>query len=262
MRWIFIVSILLFMVIAMHSLLQEVILPVALAEAAAQVVPAWARKAFKAWILTSYESDFSGGVVTNASGPGSTIIDVGTLIYEGHIADTASFVCTALVPGGVIYITDNFGGYRSETYAHSGIDYGTNHEQGLEVITPMGGKVVYVGLYGGWGYSVLIENNGYQVLLTHASEILVEVGQEVDAGDGVMLSGGCMSIEWQGGRAFCVDERDGISSGPHLHYEVRVCTPGTNGEASCVAVDPSSVALPGQTQSCDWTSQVPDPDGN
>jgi murein DD-endopeptidase MepM/ murein hydrolase activator NlpD len=250
------------MIIAMHSLLQEVILPVALAEAAAQVVPAWARGAFYAWILSSVESDFSGGVVIETSGSGSTIIDVGTLTYDGYIADTASFVCTALVPGGAIYITDNFGSYRSETYAHSGIDYGTNHEQGLEVITPMGGKVVYVGIYGGWGYSVLIENNGYQVLLSHASEVLVEVGQEVNAGDVVMLSGGCMSLEWQDGKAFCVDERDGISSGAHLHFEVRLCTPGTNGAASCVAVDPGSVTLPGQSQTCDWTSQVSDPDGN
>ena len=99
-------------------------------------------------------------------------------------------------------------------------------------------------LYGGWGYAVLIENAGYQVLLSHASEVYVSVGDVVAAGAVVMASGGEMG-----------DARDGNSTGPHLHYEVRKCILQAEGKVKCVAVDPSSVLLPGQAVYCDWVGK-------
>ena len=172
------------------------------------------------------------------------ILDVGTLAFNGYSGDE-SFICSVLVQDVKTYVTDKYGTYRSSTYRHSGIDYGTNHTNGHPVITPMGGQVVYTGNYGGWGYTVAIENNGHQVLLTHAQDINVEVGDIVSAGDVVMLSGGGAG-----------DDRDGSSTGSHLHYEVRVCSQDSSGGVSCKAHDPTNTLLPGQTQICDWYSQT------
>jgi len=118
--------------------------------------------------------------------------------------------------------------------------------------------VVFAGPYGGWGYSIIIENNGYQVLLSHASEMMLNgsivqpdqiVGQIVQAGDVVMLSGGA-NKDW----------RDGSSSGSHIHFEIRQCSPETK-ECSR-AIDPMKALLPGQTQMCNWYQQVSDPSLN
>ncbi len=57
----------------------------------------------------------------------------------------------------------------------------------------------------GYGYYVVVRHkNGLETLYGHMSKILVEVGQEVSAGDILGLGGST-----------------GRSTGPHLHYEVR-----------------------------------------
>ncbi|WP_143960985.1 M23 family metallopeptidase [Litoribacter populi] len=57
----------------------------------------------------------------------------------------------------------------------------------------------------GYGYYVVVRHkNGLETLYGHMSKILVEVGQEVRAGDVLGLGGST-----------------GRSSGPHLHYEIR-----------------------------------------
>ncbi|SIT15121.1 Murein DD-endopeptidase MepM and murein hydrolase activator NlpD, contain LysM domain [Belliella pelovolcani] len=57
----------------------------------------------------------------------------------------------------------------------------------------------------GYGYYVVVRHkNGLETLYGHMSKILVEVGQEVKAGDILGLGGST-----------------GRSTGPHLHYEVR-----------------------------------------
>jgi murein DD-endopeptidase MepM/ murein hydrolase activator NlpD len=91
----------------------------------------------------------------------------------------------------------------------------------------MSGKVVYVGDYPGWGYSILIEKNGFQVLLSHATDIHYTVGDNVNAGDVVMRSGGGNN-----------DWRDGSSNGPHLHFEIRHCVEGDDSAGEvCQAFD-------------------------
>ena len=75
------------------------------------------------------------------------------------------------------------------------------------------GTVIYSGWLGGYGNLVVVDHgNGLSTAYAHASSLLVGVGQSVSQGETVSLVGST-----------------GNSSGPHLHFEVRV-----NGEA----VDP------------------------
>lgn len=255
LRLLALMAILVTAILFLHGLQQDVLMPATLVEAAATVVPPWASPEFYAWLARDAgESDFSAGqYVDLSSGP----MSVGALAYDGY-RGLASFACTPLVLDHASYITDCFGSPRSSAYNHSGLDIGTDRRNGAQVISPMGGKVVFVGLHGGWGFTLLIENQGYQILLAHAQDVLVSVGQEVQAGQVVMLSGGCLSqVE---GR--CADPRDGSSSGPHLHFEVRHCAQEPGGETQCLAVDPQQVNLPGQSMACNWFEEISDASRN
>jgi murein DD-endopeptidase MepM/ murein hydrolase activator NlpD len=94
---------------------------------------------------------------------------------------------------------------------HEGIDIGCAY--GAPNRAAAAGTVIYAGWMGGYGNLVVIDHgNGLSTAYAHASSILVQVGQAVAQGETVSLVGST-----------------GNSSGPHLHFEVRV-----NG----VAVDP------------------------
>jgi murein DD-endopeptidase MepM/ murein hydrolase activator NlpD len=94
---------------------------------------------------------------------------------------------------------------------HEGIDIGCGY--GAPNRAAAAGTVIYAGWLGGYGNLVVIDHgNGLSTAYAHATSILVSVGQAVAQGETVSLVGST-----------------GNSSGPHLHFEVRV-----NG----VAVDP------------------------
>lgn len=96
---------------------------------------------------------------------------------------------------------------------HEGIDIGCAY--GTPNRAAAAGTVIYGGWLGGYGNLVVVDHgNGLSTAYAHASSILVSVGQSVSQGQTVSLVGST-----------------GNSSGPHLHFEVRV-----NG----VAVDPLS----------------------
>jgi murein DD-endopeptidase MepM/ murein hydrolase activator NlpD len=94
---------------------------------------------------------------------------------------------------------------------HEGIDIGCAY--GAPNRAAAGGTVIYSGWLGGYGNLIVIDHgNGLSTAYAHASSLLVGVGQSVSQGETVSLVGST-----------------GNSSGPHLHFEVRV-----NGQA----VDP------------------------
>lgn len=91
---------------------------------------------------------------------------------------------------------------------HSGIDF--RAPTGMEAKVTAAGVVVKAGWNGGYGRMVEVDHGqGYATRYGHLSEVLVTVGEQVEAGDVIGRTGS-----------------SGRSTGPHLHYEVR-----HNGEA-------------------------------
>ncbi|MBN1873975.1 MAG: peptidoglycan DD-metalloendopeptidase family protein [Anaerolineae bacterium] len=87
---------------------------------------------------------------------------------------------------------------------HIGLDYACN--LGDPIYAADNGVIVYAGWAAGYGNHVRIEHgNGYQTYYAHFSSIAVACGQPVYQGQ---LIGYCGSTGW--------------STGPHLHYEIRL----------------------------------------
>ena len=87
---------------------------------------------------------------------------------------------------------------------HEGLDIAAPH--GKEVLAPSDGIIVFAGLEGGYG-NVLVIDHGYGVKTRfgHLSKLEVKTGDRVKRGQLVGAVG-----------------NTGRSTGPHLHYEVRV----------------------------------------
>lgn len=101
-------------------------------------------------------------------------------------------------------------GYISSYYGprwgsfHYGIDIANS--SGTAIIAADGGTVTKAKYEGSYGNMIIIDHgNGYQTAYAHLSKIGVHVGQKVDKG------------EWIGKMG-----STGHSTGPHLHFEVRV----------------------------------------
>ncbi len=87
---------------------------------------------------------------------------------------------------------------------HNGVDMNAN--QGDRIIASENGVVILSGVKGGYGNTVMIDHGGGMVTLyAHQSKLGVSVGQQVTRGQ---------TIGWIGST--------GQSTGPHLHFEVRI----------------------------------------
>jgi murein DD-endopeptidase MepM/ murein hydrolase activator NlpD len=92
------------------------------------------------------------------------------------------------------------GGYRM----HTGIDIGASY--GSPIVASDDGIVLYVGWYGGYGNTVILDHgSGLSTLYAHCSAILVAQGQNVARGQAIARVGAT-----------------GYATGPHLHFEIRV----------------------------------------
>lgn len=106
-------------------------------------------------------------------------------------------------------ITSKFG-YREHpiqgiTRKHTGIDIG-NATYGSPVVAAADGVVTYAGWLGGYGNCVMINHgDGLVTLYGHGQKVLTELHKEVKQGELIMEVGST-----------------GNSTGPHLHFEVRV----------------------------------------
>lgn len=86
---------------------------------------------------------------------------------------------------------------------HSGTDFGA--EYGTPIYASDRGTVLFAGWYGGYGNAVVIDHGkGLTTLYGHASQLSVSAGQVVQRGQAIAAVGS-----------------SGLSTGPHLHFEVR-----------------------------------------
>lgn len=86
---------------------------------------------------------------------------------------------------------------------HGGNDYAC--DVGSHVYASDGGVVEFAGYQGGYGYMVQIDHGGlYETIYGHCDELFVHAGDQVYQGQHIANSG-----------------NTGISTGPHLHFEVR-----------------------------------------
>lgn len=91
----------------------------------------------------------------------------------------------------------------ASTY-HKGQDWAT--AVGTPVMASCGGRVTKAGWGSGYGYVIYIDHeDGKQTRYAHLSKILVKTGDYVKQGQRIALSG-----------------NTGITSGPHLHFEILV----------------------------------------
>ena len=110
------------------------------------------------------------------------------------------------ISGGVL--TSSYGRRSAPTAGasttHQGTDWAT--PVGTAVVASCGGTVTRAGWASGYGYVVYIQHEGgRETRYAHLSKVLVSVGEKVDQGERIALSG-----------------NTGRSTGPHLHFEIRI----------------------------------------
>lgn len=112
---------------------------------------------------------------------------------------------------------------------HNGVDF--KAKVGTPVYAPADGTVTFSGFQRVAGYYVIVaHDNAFSTVYMHLSKIEVERGQRVHAGQIIAKTG-----------------NTGRSTGPHLHYEIRI---------KDRAVDPLYVDLPSSTNPARITSQI------
>lgn len=106
------------------------------------------------------------------------------------------------------YITSPFGTrfhpVQKRNKTHTGIDIGAGH--GASIVAAEAGTVLRAGWNSGYGNYVVIDHGGgVQTLYGHCSALMVQSGQSVSRGQKIALVGST-----------------GVSTGPHLHFEVLI----------------------------------------
>ena len=108
---------------------------------------------------------------------------------------------TGVVTSGFRYRVNPITGKRA---FHAGIDIGA--PMYTKIVAPIDAKVIFSGPRGGYGNMIILDHGqGVTSRYAHNSKLLVKVGQQVKKGDKIALMGST-----------------GQSTGPHLHYEIRV----------------------------------------
>lgn len=138
-----------------------------------------------------------------------TSLEVNIHELDQHLLDKDSFLKstpTLLPTRG--WITSYYGPrkshYSGRIKMHEGLDIGA--KRGREIIAPADGIVTYSGKKHGFGYFVQLDHGyGIETIYAHASKLEVKRGEKIKRGRLIARVG-----------------NTGYSTGPHLHYEVRV----------------------------------------
>ena len=117
---------------------------------------------------------------------------------------------------GYTYISSYYGWRFNGSDFHTGVDFTGANVNGKKVVASNAGtitftKSTYVPVVGYGKYIILDHGGGYSTLYAHLSSINVSVGDEVRKGENIANVG---STGW--------------STGPHLHFEIRVNGKHTN----------------------------------
>jgi murein DD-endopeptidase MepM/ murein hydrolase activator NlpD len=111
-------------------------------------------------------------------------------------------------PASLEYISSGFG-YRSDPFTgagafHAGLDF--KGPIGAPIYAAAAGRVSFAGVHQGYGNCIEIDHgNGLMTRYAHMSRFAAQIGQTVAAGDVIGAIG-----------------NTGRSTGPHLHFEVRI----------------------------------------
>ena len=127
-------------------------------------------------------------------------------VYEAALKERARVPSIWPVEGES---TDSFG-YRGNPFGGGSSEFHPGQDiaapRGTPVLAPADGRVVEAGWKNGYGQTVVLDHgNGLTTRYGHLSKVEVEAGQELRRGEELGLVGST-----------------GRSTGPHLHYEVRL----------------------------------------
>jgi murein DD-endopeptidase MepM/ murein hydrolase activator NlpD len=146
------------------------------------------------------------GLLSAAAGP---VREIGTLL------DSQNALLTEIpsiwpIKGGIGHISMYFGQnpnpFTGQYYIHKGIDLST-YRQGDPIVATADGQVVSVEFdQGGFGNNVIIRHkHGFYTRYGHMLSFKVHAGQRVQQGEVIGYIG-----------------NTGLSTGPHVHYEVHI----------------------------------------
>jgi murein DD-endopeptidase MepM/ murein hydrolase activator NlpD len=105
-----------------------------------------------------------------------------------------------------MFFGQNINPFTGQYYIHRGIDI-SNHRAGDPIVATADGQVVAVEFdMNGFGNNIIIAHrHGFFTRYAHMQRFNVQIGQRVQQGE---------IIGWVG--------NTGLSTGPHLHYEVHI----------------------------------------
>ncbi len=138
------------------------------------------------------------GEIPAAKAPSSNSKKVGTEPFLGGGGPAIDGYFIWPVAGGII---------TQKLHGWNGVDIGA--PRGTAIYAAADGTVIIAKSNGTWNsgygnYVVIVHSNGTQTLYGHASKVLVSAGDRVSQGQTIALVGST-----------------GLSTGPHLHFEVR-----------------------------------------
>ena len=166
---------------------------------------------------SNYQKEFISHLKTNRQALESAISQlekdsssISQLIRQRSIGDRNGIVITG--NGAISFpvdgeITSGFG-YRQHPILgyqkfHSGMDFGA--DSGTTIRSAAAGVVIFADWYGGYGYAVIVDHgSGITTLYGHTEGFYITSGQAVQKGQPIAAVGST-----------------GLSTGPHLHFEVR-----------------------------------------
>ena len=131
------------------------------------------------------------------------------VLHEGKIVERGTKIPpTYIKPLSGGRLSSGFGGRKAPTKGastnHKGVDWAT--PIGTAIYASSGGTVTKAGWGSGYGYVIYIKHpDGRETRYGHLSKVLVSPGQSVKQGQKIALSG-----------------NTGRSTGPHLHFEIRI----------------------------------------